>query len=90
MKAIKNFIFLIMSSLYIRNQSPLKLDRKLVIERSFEETQKREKKKQRLYQKRKWAKRKVYAQKSFALKGTNPKDARYSNQRKIRRMFRNS
>lgn len=90
MKAIKNFIFLIMSSLYIKNQKTFELGQDQVIERSFEETQRKEKRKQRLYQTRKWTKKKTYRQKNFSLKGTNSKDNRYSNQRKIRRMFRNS
>lgn len=61
-------------------------------ERLHEAERRREtrKKKVRLYDKRKWKEKKQYKEKTFALKGKNPKDVRFSNQRKIRRMFRNS
>lgn len=62
------------------------------VERLLEEEKKREqiKKKTKLYDKRKWKKKQQFRQKTFAMKGTNPKDVRFSNQQKIRRMFRNS
>ncbi len=61
-------------------------------ERLYEAERRREtrRKKVRLYDKRKWKKKKQYKEKTFAYKGTNPKDVRFSNQQKIRRMFRNS
>lgn len=61
-------------------------------ERLFQTEQKREvrTKKVRLYDKRKWKKKRQYKERSFALKGSKPKDIRYSNQQRIRRMFRNS
>lgn len=62
------------------------------IERLYEARKKREqeRKKNRLYDKRKWKEKKKYHEQHYKLKGTNSKDARYSNQQKIRRMFRNS
>lgn len=61
-------------------------------ERLFEVERKRETKKRkiRLYDKSKWKKKKEYKEKQLSFKGTNPKEVRFSNQRKIRRMFRNS
>jgi Ni/Co efflux regulator RcnB len=63
-----------------------------VIEREIETKKKREseKKKTRLYEKHKWKRKKQYHEQTYKLKGTRPKDHRYSNQQKIRRMFRNS
>lgn len=60
------------------------------IERLYESRKKREqeRKKTRLYDKRKWKEKKKYREKHYKLKGTRSKDARYSDQQKIRRMFR--
>lgn len=62
------------------------------IEYSIETTRKKEieRRKSRSYKNKKWAERKKYRHKSMSLKGTRAKDHRYSNQQKIRRMFRNS
>ncbi len=42
----------------------------------------------RLYKNKKYKKRKIFKNKVFKLKGTNSKDPRYSNQKKLRRMYR--
>lgn len=62
------------------------------IERLYESRKRREqvKKKTKLYEKRKWKERKKYHEKHYKLKGTTPKDARFSNQQKLRRMYRNT
>jgi len=62
------------------------------IEYSFETTRKKEieRRKSRSYKNKKWSERKKYKQKTFALKGTRAKDHRYSDQQKIRRMFRSA
>lgn len=61
------------------------------IERLYEARKKREqeRKKTKLYDKRKWKERKKYREKHYKLKGTRSKDHRYSDQQKLRRMFRN-
>lgn len=61
------------------------------IELTYEAQKKREKekRKERLYDKRKWKQRKKYTERTYKIKGTRPKDVRFSNQQKIRRMFRN-
>ena len=62
------------------------------VEYSIEVIRKKEqeRRKKRSYKNKKWSERKKYQQKTFALKGTKAKDHRYSNQQKIRRMFRNT
>lgn len=62
------------------------------IERLYEVRKKREqeRKKTRAYDKSKWKKRKKYREQHYKLKGTNSKDSRYSNQQKLRRMYRNT
>lgn len=50
---------------------------------------KKEKKKERAYKNSKWKKKKQYRNKALAFSGINPKDNRFSNQRTLRRMFRN-
>ena len=49
-----------------------------------------ERKQTKLYDNRKWSKRRTYKEKSLKLQGSHSKDARYSNQMKLRRMYRNS
>jgi 4-amino-4-deoxy-L-arabinose transferase-like glycosyltransferase len=60
------------------------------IERIYESRKRKLKKKEQTYDNRKWKKKKKYAQKTLKLQGVTPKDIRYSNQRKLRRMYRNS
>lgn len=60
------------------------------IERIFEKKKQKEKRKERPYDNSKWKKRKAFREKTFALKGSHSKDRRFSNQRSLRRMFRNS
>lgn len=60
------------------------------IERTFENKKKKEKKVETTYDNRKWKKKKKYIEKNFKIKGTNPKDHRFSNQKRLRRMYRNS
>ena len=62
------------------------------VERLYESRKRREqvRRQSKLYDKRKWKEKKKYHEKHYKLKGSNAKDARYSNQQKIRRMFRNS
>ena len=45
--------------------------------------------KKRKYKNKKYKKKKDYQQKSYRLKGSYAKDKRYSNQRLLRRMYRN-
>lgn len=45
--------------------------------------------KQRLYKNKKWKKRANFKARVYKLTGSQPKDHRFSNQRKLRRMFRN-
>lgn len=61
------------------------------IERLYEKKKQKnkEKKKERPYDNRKWKKRKKFREKTFSLRGGNPKDVRFSNQKSLRRMFRN-
>ena len=59
------------------------------IERSYEDQKKREKKKEKTYDNSKWKKKRSFIDKSYKLRGSHSKDARYSNQRKLRRMYRN-
>lgn len=47
------------------------------------------KKKTRKYKNKKYQKKKKYREKSYSLKGAKAKDHRYSNQKTLRRMFRN-
>jgi len=49
----------------------------------------KQKRKARKYKNKKYQKRKKYRLKSYSLKGTKAKDHRYSNQKTLRRMFRN-
>lgn len=62
------------------------------VERLYKVRKKREqeRKKTRLYDKSKWKQRKKYHEQHYKLKGTNAKDARYSNQQKLRRMYRST
>jgi hypothetical protein len=62
------------------------------VERLYESRKKREqvRKQTRLYDKRKWKQRKKYHEQHYKLKGTNSKDSRYSNQQKLRRMYRST
>lgn len=76
-------------------KSSLKSDHPLdsySIEYSIEKKKKREseKKKRTNYDNRKWKKKKVFKDKKLKIRGTEAKDARYSNQRMLRRMYRNS
>lgn len=76
------------ASLKNSKTTPIQVEREL----ELEIVKKREAKKQktRLYDKRKWKKKQRFIEPAFKIKGTNPKDVRFSNQQKIRRMFRNS
>ncbi|MBK23090.1 MAG: hypothetical protein CME70_03700 [Halobacteriovorax sp.] len=58
---------------------------------SFDLTDRKKKLKQkrRKYKNRKFKKRKSYGQKSLYAKNSRPRDSRYSNQKSLRRMFRN-
>lgn len=60
-------------------------------ERLYEIGKRREakKRKTKTYDNRKWKKKTQFKERSFKISGTQPKDVRYSNQQKIRRMFRN-
>ncbi|GEM_PF-887623 len=60
-----------------------------VVELFWEKKKQKEKKKSRLYDNRKWKKKKRFKEKSISLKGTHAKDRRYSNQKLLRRMYRN-
>ncbi len=62
------------------------------IEHLYEARKKREqeRKKTKLYDKSKFQPRKKYHEQHYKLKGTNSKDSRYSNQQKLRRMYRNT
>jgi len=60
-----------------------------VVELFWEKKKQKEKKKSRHYDNRKWKKKKRFKEKSISLKGTHSKDRRYSNQKLLRRMFRN-
>jgi len=58
---------------------------------SLELTDRKEKQKRkaRKYKNKKYQKRKKYRIKKYSLKGSKAKDHRYSNQKTLRRMFRN-
>lgn len=62
-----------------------------VIEREIEIVKKRrkEKKQSQKYDNRKYKKKHVYQKINFKISGTRAKDVRYSNQQKLRRMYRN-
>jgi hypothetical protein len=62
------------------------------IEDQRSERQKRqaERKKQRLYDKNKWKKRRDYRERTYKYQSTKSRDSRYSNQKSLRRMYRNS
>lgn len=59
------------------------------IVRIFESRKRQLKKKEKAYDNRKWKKKQKFITPAFKLRGTNSKDPRFSNQRKLRRMFRN-
>jgi hypothetical protein len=59
------------------------------IERTYEARRRQLKKREKRYKNSKWRKRKTYATKAYKFQGSNPKDARFFNQRMLRRMFRN-
>jgi uncharacterized membrane protein YhiD involved in acid resistance len=80
---------LVLATHKIFNDVERGLFQKSAIERSLEKEERKEKKKRRQYKRGKRRKRKHYRQKHFALKGTHAKDHRYSNQKKLRRMFTN-
>ncbi len=66
-------------------------DREQSVEiREFSDQKQKQKKLIRKYKKGKFRKRKTYRPQFFKLKGGRPKDVRFSNQQKLRRMFRNS
>ncbi len=58
---------------------------------SFEFTDQKEKIKkiQRKYKKRKYNKKTIYLNKQVSYRDSNPRDGRFSNQRSLRRMYRN-
>ncbi|ATH08576.1 hypothetical protein BIY24_11635 [Halobacteriovorax marinus] len=58
-------------------------------ELSDEKNQRSEKKQQRKYKNKKYKKRKFYQSKNYYARSTSSKDKRYSNQRTLRRMYRN-
>lgn len=62
----------------------------IAFELEYEDKKQKNKRRQRRYKNRKYKKRKKYREKQFNLKGTNSKDHRHSNQRGLRRMYRNS
>lgn len=76
----------------LKNENLLSLG--FSIERSLETEKKKkresERKQTKLYNNRKWNKRRTYKEKSLKLQGVHSKDARYSNQRTLRRMYRNT
>lgn len=59
------------------------------IVRIYESRKRQLKNKEKAYNNRKWKKKKSYLNPTFKLQGTNSKDIRFSNQKKLRRMFRN-
>lgn len=76
-------------------RSSLKSDHSLngySIEYSIEKKKKRESEKKKIstYNNRKWKKKKIFKEAKLKIKGTHAKDARYSNQKMLRRMYRNS
>ena len=48
-----------------------------------------ERRKEKTYENRKWKKKKNFREKTFAIKGVQSKDVRFTNQKMIRRMYRN-
>lgn len=62
------------------------------VERSVEEKKKKEaeRKKIKLNERKKYIPKDPYVQKTLKIKGSNPKDLRFSNQKRLRRMYRNS
>lgn len=62
------------------------------IERNYESKKNRKNERKKILQQEfhTWKPRRKYIVKQFALKGVKPKDHRYSHQKKLRRMYRNS
>lgn len=60
------------------------------VERLYESVRRQIKKKEKSYDNRKWKSKKRYKSPTLAFKESKPRDVRYSNQKMIRRMFRNS
>jgi hypothetical protein len=60
------------------------------IEVSLFEQKERTKRIQRKYKNKKYKTRKLYPEKRFKYRHTRPKDSRFSNQKSLRRMYRNS
>ncbi len=58
--------------------------------RSERQKRQTERKKQRLYDKNKWKKRRDYRERTYKYQSTKSRDSRYSNQKSLRRMYRNS
>ena len=62
----------------------------LLLTNELTDNKKKNKQKKRHYPNKKYNKRRTYKSKTIKLKGTKPRDHRYSNQKKLRRMYRNS
>jgi len=61
----------------------------LFVERELEEKKKKNRKKQKQYKNKKFKKRRDYRQKYIRFLGTKSKSHRHSNQKQLRRMYRN-
>ncbi len=64
------------------------IDSPVSIERLWEDQKRKRLKKK--YKNRKYMKRRPYRLKHYSIKGQHSKDSRYSNQRTLRRMYRNA
>lgn len=58
----------------------------------YEDSEKRQKLKKNIkrYKNKKFKRKKIYKKKHYKFKGSYAKDSRYSNQKSLRRMYRNS
>ena len=86
-------VVMMLSSYGLFDLSLLKRRRKKIsgffIELEFEDKKQKTKKRRRRYRNYKFKKRKKFKDRHFKFQTSNPQDHRYSNQMKLRRMYRN-
>ena len=90
MTKIFRYFLIALSFLYFNPQALRKRELKLQDLIEIEDQRQKRKQKKKPYQNKKWKKKKVFHERSWSYRSTRPKDARFSNQQKLRRMYRNS
>lgn len=75
---------------YFQKEINLESSEQIVLTLEKKKKREEERRKSRSYKNKKWKKKKEYREKTFAIKGKEAKDKRFSNQQLLRRMYRNS